>query len=46
MGWDGCGGGTGTDLDSIGWHERFGMVMRVWGGRGESRTELEGLVWV
>ena len=29
MGWDGCGGGHGTDLDGIGWYGRSGLGMRV-----------------
>ena len=29
MGWDGCGGGPGTDLDGIGWLRRSGMSKRV-----------------
>ena len=32
MGWDVFEGGTGTDLDGIGWYGRSGMGMRVRGG--------------
>ena len=40
MGWHGCGGGTGTNLDGIGWYGRSGNGMMVWSGRGESGTEV------
>ena len=43
MGWDGCGGGSGTDLGSLGDREGLGMAWRVWGRRGEPGTGVEGL---
>ena len=32
MGWDGCVGGPGNNLDGIGWYGRSGTGIRVWGG--------------
>ena len=32
MGWDGCEGGPGTDLDGIEWCGRCGTGKRVYGG--------------
>ena len=32
MGWDGCIGAPGNDLDGIEWYGRSGRGIRVWGG--------------
>ena len=42
MGWDGCEGGTGTDLDGIGWYGRSGMGMRACDWVGEPRVAVKG----
>ena len=31
MGWNGCGGSPGTNLEDLGWYERSGIAM---GGMG------------
>ena len=37
MGWDGCGGSPGADLEDLGWYGRSEMGLLVC---------VEGLVWV
>ena len=56
MGWDGCGGCPGTDLDDIGWYghwtvldgyEGLGWVRRAWDWGEGPRMVVKGqvIVW-